>query len=879
MYSNTYLIIVKRYKQKISKKTYYYVTNHIIKTHYHATAISYGKFEKAIEMYEKLINNYEDIREILEFLLYICRINILKVTMTSNTDPSTLQQYLSMSKKFMKTESQLIGKSEKWNDLIEEFNLYSAYLNKDINKIHECIQYFRRRKKLTAEFHAINIWFQILPQLSDIQIKLLHYERLQHLLRMCELTLPYIKNINDKMDNQIEKRNFEDIFCIIEVNDPQKRQLPFGNPLLHMHKNRIEDVEVMNNQHICNVNDVHLRISRYLAARIFELIWDANQKGRNIPDISSQICYEFKTCQTQNCLNHHVIPTPLILHKRLELACLQYTVMLKLSVLLCCQQLFKGEQNGKIRVSQRWWAEILVKLHIRYQSPQISCPEVTCMVLAKLSNYTRREFIEFARKTWLYELNNNVSNFEVMLKFMFIFQQLKDEWGIDTFNREMSKTTKLLTPNKLPIGFEYYDYYDEYHRAIPVGKRLSLFYLCLRSHDLIKAIFNIRIFIQYAIDNIHKVNLVTTGAFGDLVSLTEFATSLIFAVSPRDCDFFLSRAYLVNYFDIFTATPLIPNLRHAYNQANYSAAIMNSFKQIKQLLNLLINEERTYFTIILRLIRLLVLIGLNESAYASKVLNIFKYLNNKISSKDIKKYLQQRSMGLLLNVLHNDLKETDCDSLVIVYYQSDDTPSKFSKLEKHGIIKLAYGSIKGFHSALQQIKSSVTPENQFSSQTNGDDDQNTSSMLDTFEQLEHLKQFEQPATSEEVQAAKKIQVWFRQVYKPVKPRPDYHDPISIVTYNSMMIFCQALMEEKGKKAVNNYNNLLTGRAVNVIVELIRLQGEIKVIKNRLKKIINNHPSDTDEIDRCLELEDELKLVTFDIKFLMKSFLRPNSLEL
>jgi hypothetical protein len=852
MSSNIYLITITRNKQKISKKTYCYIAHHI-RIHYHTFAISHGKFEKAIEIYEKLIDNYEDIREILEFILYICRINILKETMISTTDPSTLQQYFSnFNKIIVKMGSQLIRESEKWNDLIEEFNLYSAYSHKDVNKIYECMQYFRRRKKLATEFHAINIWLQILPQLSDIQVKHRHHERLQHLLRMCELALPFLE---DKKDNQIVK-NFEDIFCIREVNDPQKRQIPFNSPLLHTYKNGIDDVK-----------HVHLRISQCLASRIFELICDANKKGRNIPDICSQICYKFQSCPKPNCQNHHVIATPSILRKRLEFACLQYTAVLKLSVLYDDDQLLKEEQRKVIRGLQRWWTENLIRNHVRYQSSRTSCPEITHMVLAKLSDHTRNELIKIAKR-WLYELDN-ASNFEVMLKYVFFSQQLRNEWGINMFYREMSKIRRLSTPNKLPIGFEYYDYYDGYHRAIPVGKRFSLFYFYLRSHDVIKAIFNIRIFIQYAIDNTQKVNLVTPSAFGDLVSLIEFATSLIFAVSPENCDFFLSRAYLVNYFDIFTAIPLIPKLRDAYNQGNYLAAIMNSFKQIKQLLNLLINKEQIYFTIILRLIRLLVLIGLNEFTYAPRVLSLFKYLNNKISSADIKKYLQQRSMGPLLNVLHNDLKETDFDSLVIVYYQSEDIPSKFSKLEKHGIIKLAYGSIEGFRSALQQIKSSTIVENvvsvnQFSSQT---DDQNTSSMLDTFEQLEHLKQFKQPATSEEVQAAKKIQNWFRYVYKPVKPRQDYHDLISNVTYNSMMIFCQALVEEKGKKAVSNYNNLLTSRTVNVTVKLIRLQGEIGVIKNRLKKIINNHPSDTEEIDRCLELEDELKFVTFDLKFL------------
>jgi hypothetical protein len=79
-------------------------------------------------------------------------------------------------------------------------------------------------------------------------------------------------------------------------------------------------------------------------------------------------------------------------------------------------------------------------------------------------------------------------------------------------------------------------------------------------------------------------------------------------------------------------------------------------------------------------------------------------------------------MEYFANVLHHDLnKETGSDSLIIVhyYYQrpvissvlsssnniSDCTTrtSKFSNLERNGIMKLTYDSIEGFHSALQQI--------------------------------------------------------------------------------------------------------------------------------------------------------------------------------
>src|SRR5205814_3180328 len=127
------------------------------------------------------------------------------------------------------------------------------------------------------------------------------------------------------------------------------------------------------------------------------------------------------------------------------------------------------------------------------------------------------------------------------------------------------------------------------------------------------------------IDNTAKVNIITSHAFGDLLFLMEFKMSLIFTVGPGHCDFCLPRAYLVNYFNAFTANPLIPS-QHL-NRESYLAVIGGSFNQIRKLLILMISGERVYSTIILRLIRLLVLIGLNESTFVSNILNLFKYLN------------------------------------------------------------------------------------------------------------------------------------------------------------------------------------------------------------------------------------------------------------
>ncbi len=244
------------------------------------------------------------------------------------------------------------------------------------------------------------------------------------------------------------------------------------------------------------------------------------------------------------------------------------------------------------------------------------------MILDKLPNNTCDGLINNAYKIWSFNKSKNANNFEVMLKCMFFFQRLQDKRSIYEFYEKMSKTEMLLHSNDLPTGFEYY---CGNYQAIPIGRHLSLFFLFLYTSKVISAIISLRAFIHYAINNIKQVNLTSPDALGDLTSLMEFTTSLVFVVSHEYCDFCLPRAYLVNYFDVFTTKLLILG-RYTYSNNNYLAAINDSFDQVQQLLNLLICKEWTYLMIILRLIRLLVLIGLNKSIFERKVLNLFKHL-------------------------------------------------------------------------------------------------------------------------------------------------------------------------------------------------------------------------------------------------------------
>ncbi|CAG8753402.1 15759_t:CDS:1, partial [Funneliformis caledonium] len=163
-----------------------------------------------------------------------------------------------------------------------------------------------------------------------------------------------------------------------------------------------------------------------------------------------------------------------------------------------------------------------------------------------------------------------------------------------------------------------------------------------------------------------QVNLISSNALGGLTSLVEFTTSLIFTVGQEYCDLCLLRVYLINYFEAFNAKPLIP-VRYTYSRKNYLSAINNSIDQIQQLHNLLFCKEQAYLTIILRLILLLILISLNESKFAQNILNLFKHIISKydIFSIKIKKYFKEDDFTSLEIILHNNLKEKFCDSLVI----------------------------------------------------------------------------------------------------------------------------------------------------------------------------------------------------------------------
>ncbi|RHZ77262.1 hypothetical protein Glove_183g71 [Diversispora epigaea] len=821
------------------------------------------EFKEAPVMLNDNLDKEENMIDSLGYLLHPCVVNILVDTMNNESNQKELDKLINDAINIVtKVKSQPLKKSEKWYRLTEEFQLYKAYLKSDLNRVRECIQFFEGHNDTVVEFRALNIWLKIPPQSSNTEY---WHERLQHLMRLCELAYDFIdsrKNVHNK--KKINK-NFEEFFFVEEVQDrPDKRKISisFDNPLIRhineMHdKNVIEDLE---DWKVYNAYIVHKAISKFLASYIYDLISKADQEGRNISDIASEICNENVKCKRQHtCRKHHVIPTPSIIHKRITLACLQYTVIRQLDTIYRLRLLIE-EKSELVSSIQRFWAERLVDCHFRYQSPQSSCPEITHATIIKLPRHTYNGFVELSYKVWL-DKEFDPCNFAKMLKCIFVLLQLRCRWGINKFNWETSHHSYNFMP-----GFVYTGRYYE-----SVARRLALFVESLRDNLVIKAINQSKNFINYAIENSDQVKIVTSEAFGDLISLMEFTMFLILVARPGHCDFFLPRSYLVNYYDSFNLNPSLICLedRNKYNRMDYINEITELSLQAKKLLKAMIDRDVYCTTIILRLIRLLTLIFLNESTLASDVLNYFKSLSNELYIEKYNKYLLENFRNNFVNILNDDLKENNLDSLVIVFYNWGGI-SKFSSWEKSGITKISYHSIEEFRSSLQKIIPSAVTEiiesdtpNYRSFQPSDSSEQSfTPIPVDNDEQIESqetaIAWFREICDSSQAQkAALKIQTWFHRIQNREKSRQSHYDPILDKIYKEVRLFCQNAMNE----TVRLYNVYLMGLTVDIIVELIKLQDRMDKNKNKLKKIIScSSDNDEQKIESCLELEDELKFV-------------------
>ncbi|CAG8468533.1 12444_t:CDS:10 [Ambispora leptoticha] len=752
---------------------------------------SRGRFSVAVDMFPRmvykfpcLINDEEDTIEYLRCCLYLCRVKVLDFV---NPNFAELKDRLLMANNIItKIKLQDWKRSEEGRNLKEEFQLYLAYLNSDLDEIRKLMQSFNKRGDRVIEFRAIIIRLHISS--SDVQAENWQ-ERLQCLLRICELAFLFIAPQDYENKTKIHQ-DFQDIFVVDKVEKhPYKRKISFDNHLIHiLNQNYQNNAEISDGWHAYDEKILNLAISQFLASYIYKHILEAVQKDRKIQNISSELCFKIK----HNHRKHHVISTPSILRKHFSSARLQYNVREQLYALY----------NGLTYI---------------------------------------------AHKIWLPHVIDNCNDLSVMLKCMLFLHKLQDYGGIKNFDQEMSQKI-IWQPKKLPIGFVYHLGYDE---AVPVGRRLSLFFSNLSSNRVLNAIMHVKTFIQYTIDNSKLTNINTPDTLGELISLMEFKTSLLFAAGPGYCDFCLPQAYLVNYFNAFTAKPLVPH-QHSYNRSRYLTEIKSSIDQVQQLLNLIFTEQ-VYLTNILRLIRLLVLICINEPTSANKVFDLFvHWYNDKVFSPKLLKYLNKSSMDRLAIILHDDLKETDCESLVIVHYHSE-ASSKFSDLEKHGIVKLKYTSVKEFHIALKQIVSSkVTEKSTFS---------NIPINQLSWKPNDYKQNNEKFPISNEAQVLNKE----TQVNKSAKD-----GPILEKISNEMIIFCKdellwkVATENKGKEIVNEYHTLLKDLIVKNIVDLREVQGKMDSTKIKLQKAINNCNSDDQKID---ELLDELEYVSMrDAKF-------------
>ncbi|CAG8521874.1 1680_t:CDS:10 [Paraglomus brasilianum] len=819
---------------------------------------SIGKLEDAADMLIRTKSD-GDVLEALQCLLHLCRVSILRKTMpdiiTSTNNSQVLRDLLSKINRIQQLGSQKLKRSEQWKILTEEIKLYSAYLDGNFGRVDQCIQFFRECKEFIAEFRAISIWLNFQLNLRADYWR----QRLQHLLRLVELISPFTKSTRS---DEICK-DFEQMFCVSTVENRPSWRKTLSDSLL---ANKLNDknAESEGEWHIYKSKDVHGTMLQSLVGYIYRLIREVDISSKDIPDIGFPICDRNKLCQGNNCRKHHVYPTPTSLYGRLSLACLQYTVVRQLDVLRENNCLNDGQVLGL----QRKWTEKLITLHIRYQSPQTSCPEVTHWVIDELSEHARNGIIGIAYTKWL-GVDFKFSDFANMLKCIFVFQQLRDRNGIGKFHEVVSKTPDLNNLLLLPICFEY-----KGRKIVAVGKRLSLFMQFFYSNKTIHAIRNATTFIDYAISNAESVNIVQLDALGDLVSLMEFATSLVFAARPGYCDSCLPRSYLINYYRD-NAYPFFPNQGNQYNTVNYHNAINNAFNQAQQLFHL-IYKFQPYSPTVVRLIRLLVLIGLNECTFESPVLKLFTDIRNQYSCVEFRGYVMADNMTYLARILANDLKATGCDSLVIIHNSCG--PSRFRGLNIYDVKMLSYNSVAGFYSSLDKIVSRVgktSVVNKFSQHADEINESDKSiytacenpAEMDLPQADESDKPIyaacENPAEMDSPQAdeaARKIQAWFRQAQKS---RKLCYDIIFNKIYNDMLSFCQIVTRENNARSVYKYNILLRGPVVEVIMKLIKLRRRILTIKNELQEAINNYSSDIAEVKRCLEAQ---KFVDINLAF-------------
>ncbi|RHZ77053.1 hypothetical protein Glove_186g78 [Diversispora epigaea] len=795
---------------------------------------SCGKFEAAANMFSRSLEE-ANIIESLQCFLYLCRINVLKNALEDSINQDTideLRKFHCKATNFINFISNMELKSlktnSKWKILMEEVHLYSAYFEKNLNRVRECIQFFHSRQELVYEFRAIYLWLKILPQsIKSITAEYWH-ERLQFLSSLCKLAFSFVashQSIN-------MKKNLEEIFLVSNLGN--KRKIAFDNPLVRFIKNA-SNKKKSNYWKIFDANLVHEAIPKFLTSYIHGLISMADRYGKNIPYIASEICHKFASsgkCSTKDCLKHHVIPTPLILYKRLSLACDQYTLMRQLSLFHQKKLLSANE----VLSLQNFWAGKLFRIHFRYFSPQTSCPEITRMVITKLSDDSHNALMHSVHINYVSEFG----------KYIFI-SQLRDSLTVHNLYKWNNESGQ--------------------YRNLP-----TLFISSFNSNSMINAISYSDTIIYYAIKNSERAN---PDFFYDLISLIEFTMLLILTIRPGYSKFCLPRSYLINYYYVFNKNPRFPRQKYfnRYNREDYREEIENLFCQVQWLLSKLFFMQYFNPIIILRLIRLMILISLNESTFQSIVLNIFKHLNKKPRANNFKNYLEKKNMEDLVYELNFELKKNGFDSLVIIDYNLGNYNEKrqFSFLEELRVTKITYTSVDEFRvflmeeancceQILSQMSTAFSDKNEDKNKSEENDDNKNIGNNDEEKNDNDENDVYYDENNEQLKAsAIKIKNWFYRIRDQKKFHESY-DPMLNEIYYEVADFCQNALKEKGKDAVYKYNILLRGPTVDVIVKLIKLQERIYKTKDKIKDKIKenkvNHPDDKIEI--CLELEEELE---------------------
>ncbi|CAG8694981.1 17802_t:CDS:10, partial [Dentiscutata erythropus] len=511
---------------------------------------SRGKFEEAANMFINTIKGYDTFTKSLQCLLYLCRIyalNMIKDRINSNALEELNRLYKKAINIINKAKSQkgISEKPQQWDILIEELQLYEAYLNNNANQLYEYIIHLKNREDVITEFRAITIW----PKISQEIYEKYHY-RLEFLLRLYKISILFMVLYDNVGKNH---KDFERIFAVnagnadknILLNNPNNRQISYDNLLIHIiDKFNLGKGKVVDNYwYVYKKNVIYCAISKSLSLYIQGHILKIHEYGKEILAIAFEICRECASssiCQNKDKKRHHVKPTQLILYDCLKIAFIQYAAIYQLDAI---RKEFKKYENFNVlhkffnefegfNSMQIFWENKLIRNHFRYQSSQLSCPKITNLVISEVCNNILCDGFEnfIHRKIYNKFRDDDFNDFAILLNYLFVLIQQQSDNLIEFCENALAIT----------YNFEV------------IGEKLLSFILSICSKDTAHIAFNeILEFIGYIAENNKSVKLDSTEAFSDLTSLMELTTTLIVASQLKNSDFCFPQSYLFNYLNPF----------------------------------------------------------------------------------------------------------------------------------------------------------------------------------------------------------------------------------------------------------------------------------------------------------------------------------------